>query len=111
VDLEGADRVLVEGGDEDHRHVGPQELEDLETVELRHLHVEEEKVRLPLAGRPHRLEAVAALPHDLDTRRPREILAEDRSRRLFVVDDQDAQGPGCPGLRGAARRRSRRLLA
>src|SRR5262245_40320344 len=66
VHLEGLERVLVEGGDEDDRLLPPDQLEHLEPRELRHLDVEEHEVGLQLRDRLHRLEAVAALPHELD---------------------------------------------
>ena len=52
VHLERAQRVLVVGGDEDDRQVAPEQLEHLEAVELRHLHVEQHQVRLQLARPP-----------------------------------------------------------
>ena len=91
VHLECADRVLVVGGREDHRHVAADQVEHLEAVELRHLDVEEQQVGRQLRHGLHRLEAVGALRHDLDVRFGGQVLAEDRPRQRLVVHDGDAQ--------------------
>ena len=44
VHVEGAQRVLIVGGDEHHGDVAADQLEHLEPVELRHLHVEQQQV-------------------------------------------------------------------
>ena len=48
VHLERAQRVLVVGGREDHRHLTADQLQHLEAVQLRHLHVEEHQIRRQL---------------------------------------------------------------
>ena len=49
VDLERPQGELVVRRDEDDRHAAAEQLEHLEAVELRHLDVEEQQVRLQLA--------------------------------------------------------------
>ena len=72
VHLERPQRVLVVRGDEDRPAlVAPEQLEHLEAVQLRHLHVEQHQVGRQLGHRLDRLEAVAALGHDLDVRHAR----------------------------------------
>ena len=91
VHLECAQRVLVVRGDEDHRHVAADQLQHLEPIQLRHLHVEEQQVGRELRHRLHRLEAVGALRHDLDVRFGGEELAEHRAGQRLVVHDGNAQ--------------------
>jgi hypothetical protein len=91
---ERAQGVLVVRGAEDHdrrpRLTGDQ-LQHLEAIELRHLHVEEHQVGPLLGDRLHRLEAVRGLPDHLDALVGAEVLAQQRARRGFVVHEQDAQ--------------------
>ena len=61
--VEGSQRVLVVGGHEDGgRHlVGADRLHHAETVQLRHLHVEEDGVGLPFIDQSRRRAAVGRL--------------------------------------------------
>ena len=96
--LECAQRVLVVRGGEDHRDIASDQVEHLEPVQLRHLHVEEQQVGRQLRHCLHRLEAVGALRHDLDVRFGGQELAEHLPRQGLVVHDGNAQRKGS-GLR------------
>ncbi len=89
--VEGAQRIRVVRGREDHRHRAAQQLEHLEAVELRHLHVEEHQVGGQLRDRLHRVEPIAAFGDDRDAGVSAEILAHHRARQRLVVDDDDAK--------------------
>ena len=91
VHLEGAQRVLIVGGDEDHGDVAADQLEHLEAVELRHLHVEQQQIGLQLGHRLDRLEAVGALGDDLDAGIAARYSRSTAARQLFVVDNRDPQ--------------------
>ena len=82
--------MLVEGGDEDDGHLAADQLQHLEARELGHLDVEQDQVRSELGHRFHRLEAVTALPRHLDIGLAAQVLAEQLTRRILVVHDQDA---------------------
>ncbi len=90
--LEGPQRVLVVGGDEDHHRQGGrvQLLQHLEAVQLRHLHVEEDQIGGVPADRLDRLPAVGALAADLDVLEAVEQRAHAFSSQRLVVHDQDA---------------------
>ena len=88
VHLERADRVTVVGGDEDDGDVAADELEHVEPVELRHLDVEQQQVRLQLGRGLHGLEAVGALGDDLDVGMRGQPLAKNAARQRLVVDDR-----------------------
>ena len=94
VDLERSQRVLVVGGHENHGHVAADQIEHLEAVEFRHLHVEKQQIGLQFGHHFDRLESVGALGYDFHVRHRRQILAEHRSRQRFVVDDGHSQGRG-----------------
>ena len=66
VHLEGTQRVLVVGGREHDCDVTPYQFDDLEAVQLGHLHVEEQHVRPEVGDRLHGLEPVRTLGNDLD---------------------------------------------
>src|SRR5512146_398407 len=51
VDLEGSQSVLIVSSDEDDGELVPDKFQDLKTVKLRHLDVEEDKVGLALVDR------------------------------------------------------------
>ena len=90
VALEGADRVAIVGGDEDHRghHVRAQRLDHLEAVQLGHLHVEEDHLGAEAPDEPDRRVALAALARHLDLRIVLEGDADAVPRQGLVVDDQ-----------------------
>ncbi len=96
VDLEGAQRVLVVGRDEDHhRHpVHANGLDNPEAVELRHLQVEEDQVRSDASHRVHRGAAVRALPHQLDVALVAEQGHQPLAGQGLVVDHQRADRRG-----------------
>jgi hypothetical protein len=91
MDLERFDRVLVIGGDEDDRDLAPEQLQHVKAVQLRHLNVEEDQIRLLLRDRFHRLETVAALCDDVDVRVRCEQLAQQHPRQRFIVNNDHPQ--------------------
>ena len=96
--LERAERVLVESRDEhDHRHaLGADRLQHAETVELRHLHVEEDEVRPVGANHLDRRRAIAALGDDLDVSRLSQQPAHPPPRDRLIVRDEGSQGHTSP---------------
>ena len=90
--LEGADRVLVVGGDEhDHRQaLGGERLDHAEAVQQRHLHVEEYQVRPLLSDRVDRLAPVAAFADDLDVLLSAQGESDAAAGDRLVVNDQGA---------------------
>ena len=92
--VEGAQRVLVVGGREDHRYRAAQQLQHFEAIELRHLDVEEHQVRRQLGHRLHGVETVAALGHDAHALVRAEVLAHDAAGQGLIVHDDHAQGIG-----------------
>ena len=92
VRVEGAQGVLVVGGDEDDLGgVGAEGLDDVETGHLRHLDVEEDEVGAEGDDPLDRLLAVAALADDLDVGLLLEEVAEPLAREGLVVDDEGAE--------------------
>ena len=67
-----------------------QGLDDVEAVDIGHLHVEEDQVGILIVDGAQRFGAVRTLGNDLDV----VVLSEERphalARELFVVDDRDA---------------------
>ena len=94
VGVEGADRVVIVGGDEDgDGHLFDSNgFEDLETVHLRHLNIEEDEVGIELLNGVHGGFAVAALADDADVAIALEQAQQSRTREGFVIHDQRAQG-------------------
>ena len=78
VHLERAQRVLVVGGGEDDGHVAPEQLEHLEAVSFGICTSRNSEIRRELGHGLDRLEAVAALGHDLDARDARAGTRESR---------------------------------
>ncbi len=66
----------------------------LETVELRHLDVEEEDVGIVLRHRAHGLESVRAFGSDLEVLVGGEILPQDVAGRRLVVNNHGADHAG-----------------
>src|SRR4051812_37675086 len=91
VHVEGAQRVAVVGGDEDHeRHlVDAHRLDDVEAVGAGHLHVEENEVGLQRENRFGAGGAVAGLADQFETGFFLEERAEPLAGEGLVVDDQD----------------------
>ena len=89
--VEGAQRVFVVSGREDHRHRPTEELEHLEPVELRHLDVEKDQVRRQFGHRFHGIEPVAALGDNRDARMRTQKFTHHGARQRLVVHDDDAK--------------------
>src|SRR5262249_52509149 len=79
---------------EHDRHVASDEIEDVKSVQLRHLHVEKQQIRLEFANDFDSLEAVDALGDDLDPGFGGQILSQRHPRRLLIVDDDHTQRSG-----------------
>ncbi len=92
VRVEGVDRVAVEGGHEyDHRHAGLRDAaQHLESVDARHLDVEEHEVRRVRGDRVDRLAPVRALRDDLEVVESAQAELEPAPRERLVVDDDCA---------------------
>ena len=92
VDVERAQRVVIEGGDEDdERHARRADrLDDVEAGGAGHLHVEEHQVRLQPADGIDRLGAGRALGDDFEPVFRREQRAQPLARERLVVGDEDA---------------------
>jgi hypothetical protein len=92
--VEGPQRVLVEGGDEDdHRHAGDADLaHHREAVHLGHLHVEQHEVGRVRADRRDGLASVRALAHQRDVGIVVQQPAHPRAGQRLVVDDERAHG-------------------
>jgi hypothetical protein len=91
VDLERLERVLVVGGDEHDVGSRVDQLQDLETVELRHLDVQEHHVRHQLTDPLDRLEPVSTLADHHHPGLRGQVLAHQVAGRALVVDDHGAQ--------------------
>ncbi len=105
VRLEGADRVVIEGGDEDDaRQVHRRDsIDHRESVSLRHLDVEEEKVGPLAQDSLDRLESGRRFSDHLDIGSLRESDAHAFAREGLVVGQEDAhQEPTSAGARGSA---------
>ena len=96
VDVEGAHRVLVEGGGEDDLRQPVLVLDELlehgESVEAGHLHIEKDEVGLVLADELDGLDAVCALGHDFDAAGGVEQILQLFARELLIVDDERGDG-------------------
>ena len=89
--LECLERKLVVRRDEDHGHVLADKLQNVEAIELWHLHVEQQEIHRVFAHGFHGFESVRALSHDGHAAERREILTHGHTGRLFVVNDDYAQ--------------------
>ena len=93
MDFERFQREFVVRRDEHNRHFPADQLEHVEAVELRHLHVEQKQIRfvvLLFGQELHRFDAVGALGEDLDAADRLEGLSHRQARRLLVVNDDDS---------------------
>ena len=89
--VEGADRVLVEGGDEHDRRQRRffEPLQNAEPVEVGHLHVEEDHLGPKCADTRNGVPAARALGHDLCLAGFLEEPHEPAPRDVLVVNDDD----------------------
>ena len=90
MDFEGAECVLIVCGDEDDGVIGADEFEDFETIELRHLDVEENEVGVEFIDGFHGLEAVGAFGDDFEVGVGGDEFAKDGAGEFLVVDDDGA---------------------
>jgi hypothetical protein len=94
--IEGADRVLVVGGDENDRRwlrSAHQLQRELQAVHARHANVDQGHVDAHGVDLLQRLDAVARFGHHFGGQLRRQIVkqvAQTRARRCFVVDQQQA---------------------
>jgi len=97
-ELESLHRVLIVGGDEDHRRRCRQAGEvagKLDAVHHRHADVGEHHVGTSVLQQTQRLDAVCGHAHDRARLRGRNVaeeVAQAAARRRLVIDDQHAQG-------------------
>src|SRR5215475_12327990 len=84
-------RVFVVRGDEDNGNIRADQLQNIESCELGHLHVEEQQVGLVLGDCFYRLQSVLAFGDDFDFLVRAEQFAQYFARQLFVVNDQGTQ--------------------
>ena len=92
VDVEGAQRVVIEGGHEDdERHArGADGFDDFEAAGAGHLHVEKDEVRLQASDGVDRVGAGGALGDELQPVFRREQRAQPLAGQRLVVGDEDA---------------------
>jgi hypothetical protein len=92
-DLERVQRVVLVGRDEHHRRnaIHLERGDDAEAVQLRHLDVDEDEVRLESRDEIERVESVAALTHELQPGRLSHQRADSLAGEGLVVhrDDTD----------------------
>ena len=90
VHLERLHRILIVSGGEDNLRqwdfAVQQLLDDAESVQPRHLHVEEDQIGRELLDQAHRLDAVLALRQDVDIEFAQQV-GKLVARQLFVVND------------------------
>ena len=91
MDFEGADGVIVVGGDEDDGGAGADQLEDFEAVELGHLDIEKDEIGLQFGDGFDGFEAVGAFGGDFDFGMRGEKFAQDLAGELLVVDNHGAK--------------------
>ncbi|MNL06833.1 hypothetical protein D3C87_1274820 [compost metagenome] len=93
--LEGVQRVLVEGGDEDHPRVGLDALRHLQPGQPRHLDIEKGHRRRQLCDGLRGLHAIGRLPHDAQLGpQPLQLAAQVRAQVFLVIGDQRGGRPG-----------------
>src|SRR5437868_1592029 len=97
--FECAQGMLVVGGGEDDRHVGPDQLQHFKAVELWHLDIQKKHVGIELCYCLHRFEAVGAFRGDFYFGMTLQKLANYLAREILVIDD-DCANP-VAGLRHA----------
>nr|GEU28026.1 hypothetical protein [Tanacetum cinerariifolium] len=90
IDFEGLQRVLVEGGRENHLRRVHQGGQHVEAAPARHLHVEEDQVGLERDDLLHAFGRVHRLAHDVHLRVRRQQAAQFGARQALVVDQQYA---------------------
>lgn len=76
VDLERADGVRIVSGDENNRWRGIESLEHFEPIELGHLNIQKDEIRVSFGDGFHGLKTVGAFGDDFDLRVGREIFPE-----------------------------------
>ena len=77
--------MLVRGGDEDHRDIVADKLEDIEAGELGHLHVEKNQIGLLLGNGFDGLEAVGAFAEDFHFGMSLQQVAYRVTGEVFVI--------------------------
>ncbi len=97
VNVEGAQRVRVVGGDEDHeRHARRADgLDDVEPAVARHLHVEEDEIGLQFLDRGNRRHAIGALRDDVHAGFAGEQRSQPLARERLVIRDENTSAWRC----------------
>ena len=97
VDFKRLHRVLIIGGRENDvrqpNFLAHQFFDQPETVQARHLHVEEDQVRRSLLDQIERFQAVAGLANHVHFRNAFQKISQFVARRLFVVYDESGDLP------------------
>ena len=92
--LECAQRVLVVRRDEHDDRRAIEQLQHFESVELRHLNVEEKDVGIVLRDRADRFEAIRGFGDDLEVLVRTEVFAKDVAGERLVVNDDGSNHAG-----------------
>ena len=92
VDLERSQRMLVVRRYEDYRDIPLDQFEHLEAVQLGHLDIQQQEIRLLLADRLDRIETVGALGHHNHVLAFTEQFPQQSAGRFLIVDDNHPQG-------------------
>src|SRR5258708_3964556 len=101
--LEGLDRVLVVGGDEDHVGPGADRARRLQAIDTRHVDVEEEELRAVVLEDLQHVAAVLHLAHDRELGpETREARAQLRAQQRLIVGNDGADATTVPYVRGYA---------
>jgi hypothetical protein len=88
VGLEGFQGEFVEGRGKDHRGGLFEQFEHFKPVDLGHLHVQEDHVRLVLLDGFYPFEPIVAFLHHPDLRVALQVFLHDQTGQRFIVDNQ-----------------------
>lgn len=103
VDFEGAQGMLIVGGDEEGRRhaVHAHRFDHIEAIQFGHLDIQEHEVRPQGFDGHHRLAAIAAFARDVHIRRVGEKVPQALAGEGFVIHDEDTDGHGTSFLEDA----------
>src|SRR3981189_74089 len=87
MDFKCAQGVFVEGGDEHDRPIGADQLQYFESIQLRHLNVEENKIGIQFGHGFDSFESIRALSDNLDFRMTCKELQQHLAREFLIVDN------------------------
>src|SRR5262245_41014405 len=81
VDLKRAQRVLIVSSDKNDRRIPPDQLQHLKAVQLRHLNIQKDEIRLQIVDGLNRLKTIGAFGHNLDVFVFGKVFLENRTRK------------------------------